>query len=474
MHSKLVVLGGGPGGYAAAFLAADLGIETTIVEADPRLGGTCLLRGCIPSKALLHVAKVVSEARELTHDWGVQLDRAGVNVDALRARKEKVIGNLTGGLKQLAKQRKVKVIQAKGTFENSTTLRLEGGDPSTYTDNKLTFDHCVLATGSVPTKIPAFDLPTDRVMDSTGALELRDIPESLLVVGGGYIGLEMGSVYAELGTKVSVVELTDGLLPGADRDLVKPLHNHLAKRFANIYLNTKVAGLKDQGSAIEVTFEDASGKRTESFSRVLVSVGRKPVSQGFGLDKTKVKVNAKGFVEVDKQQKTADPHIFAIGDVAGEPMLAHKAAHEGRVAVEVIHGENVQFDAKCIPAVVFTDPELAWTGLTEAQAKAQGIEVEISKYPWVASGKAQALGRTEGLTKLIIDPVTERILGVGIVGPSAGDMIAEAVLAIEMGCDVHDLGHSIHAHPTLSETLAFAAEAYLGTATEIYKPRRDR
>ncbi len=474
MQSKLVVLGGGPGGYAAAFLAADLGIETTIVESDPRLGGTCLLRGCIPSKALLHVAKVVSEARELTHDWGVQLDRAGVNVDALRARKDKVIGNLTGGLKQLAKQRKVKVIQAKGTFENSTTLRLEGGDPSTYTDNKLTFEHCVLATGSVPTKIPAFDLPTDRVMDSTGALELRDIPESLLVVGGGYIGLEMGSVYAELGTKVSVVELTDGLLPGADRDLVKPLHNHLAKRFTNIYLNTKVAGLKDQGKSIEVTFEDASGKRTESFSRVLVSVGRKPVSQGLGLEKTKVKINAKGFVEVDKQQKTADPHIFAIGDVAGEPMLAHKAAHEGRVAVEVIHGENVQFDAQCIPAVVFTDPELAWTGLTEAQAKAQGIEVEISKYPWVASGKAQALGRTEGLTKLIIDPLSERILGVGIVGPSAGDMIAEAVLAIEMGCDVHDLSQSIHAHPTLSETLAFAAEAYLGTATEIYKPRRDR
>lgn len=453
-------------------MAADLGMETTIVEADTRLGGTCLLRGCIPSKALLHVAKVISEARELTHEWGVQLDKVGVKIDVLRARKEKVIANLTGGLKQLAKQRNVRVIQAKGVFENSTTLKLEGGDPSTYSEPKLTFDHCILATGSTPTKIPAFDLPTDRVMDSTGALELRDIPESLLVVGGGYIGLEMGSVYAELGTKVSVVELTDGLLPGADRDLVKPLHNHLSKRFANIYLNTKVAGLKDLKDAIEVTFEDAQGKRTEKFSRVLVSVGRKPCSSGFGLEKTKVKVNPRGFVEIDKQQRTADPHIFAIGDVAGEPMLAHKAAHEGKVAVEVIHGEPTEFDAKAIPAVVFTDPEIAWAGLTESQAQKEGLKVEVAKYPWVASGKAQALGRTEGVTKLIIDPETERILGVGIAGPSAGDMIAEAVLAIEMGCDVHDLSQSIHAHPTLSETLAFAAEAHLGFATEIYRPRK--
>jgi len=472
MHSPLVVLGGGPGGYAAAFMAADLGMEVTIVEADPRLGGTCLLRGCIPSKALLHVAKVIGEARELTQEWGVELDKKNVSIDALRARKEKVISNLTGGLKQLAKQRKVKVIQAKGTFENSTTLKLEGGDPSTYSEPKLTFDHCVLATGSVPTKIPAFDLPTDRVMDSTGALELRDIPESLLVVGGGYIGLEMGSVYAELGTKVSVVELTDGLLPGADRDLVKPLHSHLQKRFTNIYLGTKVAGLKDVGDGIEVTFETAEGKRTEKFSRVLVSVGRKPMSGGFGLEKTKVKVNQKGFVEVDKQQRTADPHIFAIGDVAGEPMLAHKASHEGKVAVEVIHGEAVEFDAQCIPAVVFTDPEVAWAGLTEAQAQKDGRKVEIAKYPWAASGRAQALGRTEGLTKLIIDPETERVLGVGIVGVSAGDLIAEAVLAIEMGCDVHDLAHSIHAHPTLSETIAFGAEVQLGFATEIYKPKR--
>ncbi len=472
MHSKVVVLGGGPGGYAAAFMAADLGLETTIVEADTRLGGTCLLRGCIPSKALLHVAKVISEARELTHDWGVQLDKVGVKIDALRARKEKVISTLTGGLKQLAKQRNVRVIHAKGVFENSTTLRLEGGDPTTYTEPRLTFDHCILATGSTPTKIPAFDLPTDRVMDSTGALELKDIPESLLVVGGGYIGLEMGSVYAELGTKVSVVELTDGLLPGADRDLVKPLHNHLSKRFANIYLNTKVAGLKDLKTAIEVTFEDEKGKRTEQFSRVLVSVGRKPNSTGFGLEKTKVKVNQRGFVEIDKQQRTADPNIFAIGDVAGEPMLAHKASHEGKVAVEVIHGEPAQFDAKAIPAVVFTDPEIAWAGLTESQAQKEGRKVDIAKYPWAASGKAQALGRTEGVTKLIIDPETERILGVGIAGPSAGDMIAEAVLAIEMGCDVHDLSQSIHAHPTLSETLAFAAEAHLGFATEIYRPRK--
>lgn len=476
MHSHVVVLGGGPGGYAAAFLSADLGMETTIVEADPRLGGTCLLRGCIPSKALLHVARVVEEAHEMT-DWGVEFGKPKINIDAVRARKEKVISTLSGGLKQLAKQRKVRVINAKGVFENSTTLRLEGGEIADGADNKLTFDYCILATGSVPAKIPAFDIGTDRVMNSTGALDLKDVPETLLVVGGGYIGLEMGSVYANLGSKVSVVELLPGILMGADRDLAKPLQKRLEKLFTGgIHLNTKVAGLVNKDSHVDVTFEAQDGsKRTESFSRVLVSIGRKPVSQGFGLENTKVVIDAKGFVQVDKQQRTADPHIFAIGDVAGEPMLAHKASHEGRTAAEVIHGdEAAQFDAVCIPAVVFTDPEVAWAGLTEEQAKKDGREVEIVTYPWAASGKAQALGRTEGLTKIIVDPETERVLGVGIVGTNAGDLISEAVLAIEMGATVDDVARSIHPHPTLSETLAFGAEVFHGTATEIYKPRRER
>jgi len=473
MHSHVVVLGGGPGGYAAAFLAADLGMETTIVEADTRLGGTCLLRGCIPSKALLHVARVIEEAHEMT-DWGVHYEKPTINVDAVRARKDKVISTLTGGLKNLAKQRKVRVINAKGVFENSTTLRLEGGEIKEGADNKLTFDYCVLASGSIPAKIPAFDLGTDRVMDSTGALELKDVPESLLVIGGGYIGLEMGSVYAHLGSKVSVVEVLPGLLMGADRDLVKPLQGRLEKLFANIYLNTKVASLADRGDYIEVTFESEGNKRVEKFSRVLVSVGRKPNSFGIGLEKTKVEVDAKGFVKIDKQQRTADPHIFAIGDVAGEPMLAHKASHEGRTAVEVIHGDKAaQFDAVAIPAVVFTDPEVAWAGLTEDQAKKDGRAVEVARYPWAASGRAQALGRTEGMTKMVVDPETERVLGVGIVGPGAGDLISEAVLAIEMGATVDDVARSIHPHPTLSETVAFAGEVFHGLATEIYKPRRD-
>ncbi|HVX61879.1 MAG TPA: dihydrolipoyl dehydrogenase [Pirellulales bacterium] len=472
MHTQLVVLGAGPGGYAAAFLAADLGMEVTLVEADTRLGGACLIRGCIPSKALLHVARVISETQEMA-EWGVDFARPGIKIDALRARKEKVISTLTGGLKQLAKQRKVRVIQAKGVFENSTTLRLEGGDPSTRDEDKLTFDHCILATGSVPAKIPAFDLPTDRVMDSTGALELPDAPESMLVVGGGYIGLEMGTVYASLGTKVSVVELTGGLLPGADRDLVKPLHSRLEKHFAGIYLNTKVKALADRGDAVEVTFEDAEGKtRSERYSRVLVSVGRKPLSAGFGLENTQVKVNERGFVEINRHQQTADPHILAIGDVAGEPMLAHKASHEGKVAVEFLHGGTAEFDPLAIPAVVFTDPEIAWAGLTEEQAKREGRTVEVARYPWAALGRAQSLGRTEGATKLVVDPETDRILGVGIVGPDAGDLISEGVLAIEMGCTPRDLADTIHPHPTLSESVAFAGEAYLGFATEIYRPKR--
>jgi dihydrolipoamide dehydrogenase len=470
MHSNLVVLGGGPGGYAAAFLAADLGMEVTLIEADPRLGGTCLLRGCIPSKALLHVARVVNETREMA-EWGLNYSAPTLNLDAMRARKDKVISTLSGGLKQLAKQRNVKVLNARGVFESSQMLRLEGGDAS-ITDRKVTFDHCIVATGSIPTKIPAFDLPTDRIMDSTGALELRDVPDTLLVVGGGYIGLEMGSVYAALGTKVTVVELTSGLLPGADRDLVKPLQARLEKTFAGIYLDTKVVGLTDRGNAIEVKFAGPQGERSEQFSRVLVSVGRRPNSAGIGLEKTKVELDQRGFIKVDRKQRTADPHILAIGDIAGEPMLAHKATHEGRVAVEVLHGEPAEFDAVAIPAIVFTDPEVAWAGLTEEQAKAQNRKVDIAKYPWAASGRAQALGRAEGLTKMLVDPETERVLGVGVVGPSAGDLISEAVVAIEMGATVRDITQSIHPHPTLSETLGNAGEVFYGLATEIYKPKR--
>jgi dihydrolipoamide dehydrogenase len=474
MQAKLVVLGGGPGGYAAAFLAADLGMDVTLVEADARLGGTCLLRGCIPSKALLHVAKVIDEARELG-DWGVEFSRPKFDVDALRARKEKVVTTLSTGLKQLAGRRKVKLIQARGTLESSTTLRLDYNEPQGKTE-QLSFEHCILATGSVPAKVPAFDIGSPRVMDSTGALELPDLPESLLVVGGGYIGLEMGTVYAQLGVKVSVVELTDGLLPGADRDLVKPLQQRLEKLFARIQLGTKVVSMAEKGDVVEVQFQNAAGgePRSERFSRVLVSVGRKPVSKGIGLENTKVKVDARGFVETDERQRTADPHILAIGDVAGEPMLAHKASHQGRVAVEALHGGPAAFEPLAIPAVVFTDPEIAWAGLTEEQAKRENREVEVVKYPWAASGRAVSLARTEGMTKFLVDPETDRILGVGIVGPGAGELISEGVLAIEMGCTARDVADSIHPHPTLSETLAFTSEAYFGTATEIYRPKRDR
>lgn len=474
-HSPLVVLGGGPGGYAAAFLAADEGLEVTLVEADPRLGGTCLLRGCIPSKALLHVARVIAEVDELQHDWGVGFCPPKVELDKLRARKEKVISTLSGGLKQLAKRRNVKVIHAKGIFENSTTLRLEGEDASIGEDRTLTFDYCIVATGSTPAMPQAFNIGSPRVMDSSGALDLADIPGSLLVIGGGYIGLEMGTVYARLGAKVSVVELLDGLLPGADRDLVKPLQKQVEKLFeGRIYLNTKVGSVGMKGEKVEVAFEGPGKFGVEHFDRVLVSVGRRPNTRGYGLENTQVGVNEKGFIVVDKQLRSTDPHIFAIGDVAGEPMLAHKATHEGRLAVEVILGKPVEFDKLAIPAVVFTDPELAWTGLTEAEAKKSGRKVEVAIYPWGASGRAQALGRTEGMTKWIVDPESERVLGCGIVGPGAGELIGEATLAIEMGCEVRDLAETVHAHPTLSETVMNAAETYYGTATEIYKPKRQK
>ncbi|MEM1068280.1 MAG: dihydrolipoyl dehydrogenase [Planctomycetota bacterium] len=476
MHAPVVVLGGGPGGYAAAFLAADEGLDVTIVEAEPRLGGTCLLRGCIPSKALLHVAKVISEVDELRQDWGVTYnEKPTIDIDKVRARKDQVIGNLTGGLGQLAKRRNVTVIQAKGSFVNSTTLKLDGDHDSIPEGGHLTFDHCILATGSVPAMPPAFDIGSDRVMDSTGALDLVDIPETLLVVGGGYIGLEMCSVYARLGSKVTVVELMDGLLPGADRDLVKPLAKEIDKICeGRIYLNTKVGSLTEVDDQIAVTFEGPAKFGNERYDRVLVSIGRRPVTRGLGLENTQVEVNERGFVVCDAQQRTADPHILAIGDVAGDPMLAHKATHEGRIAAEVIAGKSSAFDKVAIPAVVFTDPEVAWAGLTEGEAKEQGRAVDVEVYPWAASGRAQALGITNGLTKWLVDPETGRVVGCGIVGSGAGELIAEAALAIEMGCEVHDITDTVHPHPTLSETLMNAGEIHFGTATEIFKPKKKK
>lgn len=468
-HAPLVVLGGGPGGYAAAFLAADLGMQVMVIDRDERLGGTCLLRGCIPSKALLHVGRVLAESREM-EEWGIHFQKPAIDLDALRARKDKVIATLTGGLATLARRRNVTLVRGTARFTGSTKLEVAGADGGSRT---VTFDHCILASGSRPARIPAFDIGSERVMDSTGALELRDVPESLLVIGGGYIGLEMGTVYAELGSQVSVVELTDTLLPGADRDLVKPLQQRLEKLFAAIHLRTKVVKLEDAGHGVRVHFEGPEGPFTREFSRVLVAVGRRPNSDGLGLENTRVVVNAKGFVEVDDRQRTADPHIRAIGDVCGEPMLAHRASHQGKVAVESLHGEPAVFAPRAIPAVVFTDPEIAWAGLTENEAAAAGRTVEVSRYPWAASGRAHALGRTDGLTKILVDPESDTVLGVGIVGPGAGELIAEGALAIEMGCAARDLVDTIHPHPTLGETVAFSAENYFGLATEIYRPRAE-
>ncbi|MEN6458828.1 MAG: dihydrolipoyl dehydrogenase [Thermoguttaceae bacterium] len=473
MNTELCVLGAGPGGYATAFLAADLGMKVTLVDFEPRLGGTCLLRGCIPSKALLHVAKVMAEAKHLDR-WGVSFPSPTVNLDALRAQKEKVIATLAAGLKQVGGRRKVETIRVRARFEDSRTLRLESVDGNPLADDRLVFEHCIVATGSRPMRIPALELATPRVMDSTGALELSDVPESLLVVGGGYIGLEMGTVYAALGSKVSVVEMTDGLLPGADRDLVRPLQKKLQSDFAGIYLNTKVASLVDRSDSIEVTFDGDVPEKVQRFSRVLLCVGRRPNSDGLGLEKTQVEIDRRGFIVVDPRCRTSDPHILAIGDVAGQPMLAHKASHEGKTAVESLAGKPVTFAPRAIPAVVFTDPEIAWAGLTETEAKAAGRQVEVAQFPWAASGRAQAVGRTEGLTKWLVDPESQRVVGCGIVGAGAGDLISEGVLAIEMGCTIHDLVKTIHPHPTLSETLGAAAEVQLGIATDLYRPKRDR
>src|SRR5712671_4711989 len=466
---KIAVVGGGPGGYAAAFLAADLGMSVTLIDPELNPGGVCLYRGCIPSKALLHVAKLVEEA-EQAKNWGVDFAQPKIDLSRLRSWKEGVVKKLTGGLGQLSKQRKVQYVQGMAAFENSTTLRVTkngGGEDS------LTFDKIIIATGSRPAAVPTLKLDSPRMMDSTGALNLEDIPGSLLVVGGGYIGLELGSVYAALGTRVTVVEMLPGLLPGADRDLVLPVHKRLEKLLDGIFLNTTVASVKDEGDGIRVTFEGANVKEREKvFDRVLVSVGRKPNSEIPGLDKTQVKVGPKGFIQVNKQLQTDDSAIFAIGDVVGEPMLAHKASHEGRVAVEAIAGHKVAFEPNAIPAVVFTDPEVAWCGLTETQAEKEGREIKVAKFPWAASGRAITLDRPEGMTKLLVDPQTERVLGMGIVGAGAGELIAEGVLAIEMAALARDVALTIHPHPTLSETIMESAEVFFGTSTHVYRPKR--
>ncbi|MGA2387523.1 MAG: dihydrolipoyl dehydrogenase [Candidatus Sulfotelmatobacter sp.] len=468
---RVAVVGGGPGGYAAAFLAADLGMQVTLIDPEINPGGVCLYRGCIPSKALLHVAKLIEESQQ-AKNWGIEFPPAKVDLARLRGFKEGVVKKLTGGLGQLSKQRHVEYIQGRAAFENSTTLKISKADSTEVT---LSFDRIILATGSRPAVIPAFKIDSPRLMDSTGALNLEDIPASLLVVGGGYIGLELGSVYAALGTRVTVVEMLPGLLPGADRDLVLPLHKRLEKMFEAILVNTTVASLKEDGAGICATFAGASIKddnREKVFDRVLVSVGRKPNSDIPGLDKTQVAVNSRGFIEVNKQLQTADPSIYAIGDVVGEPMLAHKASHEGRTAAEAIAGHKVAFEPNAIPAVVFTDPEIAWCGLTETQAEKENREIKVAKFPWAASGRALAIDRPDGMTKLIVDPHTERVLGVGIVGAGAGELIAEGVLAIEMCALASDIAMTIHPHPTLSETVMQSAEVFFGTATDIYRPKR--
>jgi dihydrolipoamide dehydrogenase len=444
-------------------------MQVTLIDEEKNPGGVCLYRGCIPSKALLHVAKLIDEARHATA-WGITFGDPKIDVTRLRTFKENVVSKLTGGLGVLSKQRKIQYVQGRASFVNSNTVSVA---KSAGGEEQFTFDKIVIATGSQPAKIPAFDIGSQRVLDSTGALNLENVPKTLLVVGGGYIGLELGTVYAALGTKVSVVEMMPGLLPGADRDLVKPLHARLEKNFASIMLNTTVKKLEETKTGMKVTFDGPEVKEKEqTFEKVLVSVGRKPNSKIAGLENTRVKVGERGFIEVNQQLQTADPAIYAIGDVVGEPMLAHKASHEGRVAVEHIAGHKVAFEPAAIPAVVFTDPEIAWAGLTETQAEKEGREVKVAKFPWAASGRAMTVDRTEGMTKLLLDPKTERVLGVGIVGYGAGELIAEGVLAIEMAANAKDVALTIHPHPTLSETVMESAEVFFGTSTHLYRPKR--
>ncbi|MBK9097224.1 MAG: dihydrolipoyl dehydrogenase [bacterium] len=470
---NIAVIGAGPGGYAAAFLAADLGMNVTLIDKDKNPGGVCLYRGCIPSKALLHVAKLLDETEE-AKNWGIEFGKPKIDLDKLRDWKNKVVEKLTGGVGSVAKFRKVNFVQGTATFKNSTTLVVEksGGK------EELKFDKIVIATGSRIATIPSLNIGSKRLLNSTSALDLPAIPKSLLVIGGGYIGLELGSVYQALGSKVSVVEMLDGLLPGADRDLVSHLSKRLKEKFESIMLNSKVVEMKEVKDGIQVKIQSAEGgnegKTTEqTYDYVLMSIGRRPDTSGLGLENTKVKVNGRGWINVNNQMQTDDSDIYAIGDIVGEPMLAHKASHEGRVAVEVIAGHKSAFEPMAIPAVVFTDPEIAWAGLTENQAKEKKIDYEVAKFPWAASGRAVTLDRNDGVTKILVDPSSQRILGIGICGPGAGELIAEGVLAIEMGANLIDLKLTIHPHPTLSETLMEAAEVFFGQSTHVYRPKKN-
>jgi len=466
-ETQLLVIGGGPGGYPAALHAADHGLKVLLVDEDPKLGGVCLNRGCIPSKALLHVAKLIRETHEAA-DIGLAFGEPKLDLDKLRAFvQQKVVGRLTGGVGMLCKGRGVDVARGHAEFLDPTTVKVSGDTPLT-----VKFENCIIASGSLPAVPKTFAIGDDRVMDSTGALLVPDVPKRLLVVGGGYIGLEIGSVYAALGTKVTVVEFMDGILPMADRDLVKPLEARLRQEFEAIYLNTKVAAVAATPGGIVATLEGKDVPPQLTFDRVLVSVGRRPNSANLGLDKAGLKTNERGFIPVDKQRRTAVPHVYAIGDVAGEPGLAHKATAEARVAVEAILGEPAEWQPRAIPAVIFTDPEIAWAGLTETDARQQNVPHEVLKFPWAASGRAVSIARTEGLTKLLVDPESKRVLGVGIVGAGAGEMIAEGVLAIEMGAVARDVMESIHPHPTLSETVMESAELAYGGATHVARPRK--
>ncbi len=464
-ETDLAVIGAGPGGYAAAFLAADKGLRVTLIDGSTKPGGTCLFVGCIPSKTLLHAARVITETHEAA-GWGIHFAKPKIDPAALRTYWTKVVETLSSNLLELCKRRKVTFLQARATFADSQTLQLDNG-------GRVRFGKCILATGSEPVIPPGLKADSPRVMDSTGALKLEDVPGSLLVVGGGYIGLELGTVYAALGSKVTVVELTDGLLPGVDRDLVRPLQARLEKQFHKILLGTKVVKMEPAGKGVRATLEgEGVEDKAPVFDRVLVAVGRRPVTRGLGLEKTRVKLTEKGFVQVDRQMRTTDENIFAIGDVAGEPMLAHKATHEGKVAAEVAAGEKTHFDSRAIPAVVFTDPEIAWCGLTESEARQQKREVKVGRFPWAASGRAVSLGRPDGLTKILVDPQSDTILGVGIVGAGAGELIAEGVLAVEMAATAQDMALSIHPHPTMSETLMEAAEVVHGLSTHLYRAKK--
>lgn len=468
VHGEVVVLGSGPGGYTAAFRAADLGKNVVLIEANSSLGGVCLNVGCIPSKALLHVAKVITEAEEMSAH-GVTFAKPEIDLDELRAFKDSVVGKLTGGLDGLAKGRKVKVVKGYGKFTGPNMIAVEGADGTT----NVSFDQCIIAAGSEPVALPFIPHDDPRVIDSTGALELKDIPGRMLVLGGGIIGLEMACVYDALGSKVTVVELMDQIIPGADKDIVKPLMQRIKGRYENIFLKTKVTAVEALDEGLKVTFEDDTGKSfSDTFDKVLVAVGRKPNGKLIDAANAGVAVDDRGFIAVDNQQRTGVSHIFAIGDVVGQPMLAHKAVHEGKVAAEVASGEKRAFDAMVIPSVAYTDPEVAWVGMTETQAKAQGVKVEKGVFPWAASGKSLSNGRSEGITKLLFNPDDQRVVGAAIVGTNAGDLIAEVALAIEMGADAVDLGHTIHPHPTLSETVNFAAEMFEGTITDLIPPKK--